>query len=92
LAPSQAALINDLAPDDLRGRYNGLYTLAWTTGFLLGPVVAASALAAGRAGPLFAGLIVACGIAALGALRLRSHLPAGTDLVSMQTGDNRIQP
>ncbi|MDP9250614.1 MAG: MFS transporter [Chloroflexota bacterium] len=89
LAPSQAALVNDLAPDDLRGRYNGLYTLAWTTGFLVGPAVAASALAAGRAGPLFAGLIVACGIAALGAVRLRSHLPAGTDLVSMQTGDDR---
>jgi MFS family permease len=89
LAPSQAALVNDLAPDDLRGRYNGLYTLAWTTGFLVGPVVAASALAAGRAGPLFAGLIVACGIAALGAVRLRSHLPVGTDLVSMRTGDNR---
>ncbi|MFY9915583.1 MAG: MFS transporter [Nocardioidaceae bacterium] len=90
LAPSQAALVNDLAPDDLRGRYNGLYTLAWTAGFLVGPAVAASALAAGRAGLLFAGLILACGIAALGAVRLRSHLPAGTDLVSMQTSDDRI--
>jgi MFS family permease len=89
LAPSQAALVNDLAPDDLRGRYNGLYTMAWTTGLLVGPVVAASALAAGRAGPLFAGLTVACGIAALGAVRLRSHLPAGIDLVSIQTGDHR---
>jgi MFS family permease len=89
LAPSQAALINDLAPDDLRGRYNGLYTLAWTTGFLIGPVIAAGALAAGRAGPLFAVLIAACGIAALGAMRLHHHLPAGTDLVSMQTGDER---
>ena len=85
LAPSQAALVNDLAPDDLRGRYNGLYTLAWTTGFLVGPAVAASALAAGRAGALFAGLVVACGIAALGAVRLRVHLPPGTDVVSMQT-------
>ena len=90
LAPSQAALVNDLAPDDLRGRYNGLYTLAWTAGFLVGPAVAASALAAGRAGPLFAGLVAACGVAALGAVRLRSHLPAGTDLVSMQTSDDRI--
>jgi MFS family permease len=89
LAPSQAALVNDLAPDDLRGRYNGLYTLAWTAGFLVGPVVAASALAAGMAGLLFAGLIAVCGIAALGAVRLRSHLPAGTDLVSMHTGDDR---
>ena len=85
LAPSQAALVNDLAPDDLRGRYNGLYTLAWTTGFLIGPAVAASALAAGKAGALFAGLILACAIAALGAVRLRVHLPTGTDVVSMQT-------
>ena len=37
LAPAQAALINDLAPDDLRGRYNGLYALAWTTGLAVGP-------------------------------------------------------
>ena len=89
LAPSQSALVNDLAPDELRGRYNGLYTLAWTTGFLVGPAVAASALAAGRAGTLFAGLTLACGIAALGAVRVRIHLPAGTDLVSMQTGKDR---
>jgi MFS family permease len=89
LAPSQAALVNDLAPDDLRGRYNGLYTLAWTTGFAVGPVVAGMALDAGNGTTLFGGLIATCGLAALAAARLARHLPTAVHVVAMQ---GRVAP
>ena len=81
LAPSQAAMANDLAPDKLRGRYNGLYTMAWTTGFTIGPIVAGVALGAGNGTALFVGLIVACGVAALAATRLAHHLPASVNVI-----------
>ena len=84
LAPSQAALVNDLAPDHLRGRYNGLYSLAWTTGFALGPAVAGVVLGAGRGGALFVGLVVGCAVAALGALVLARHLSPSVDLVAVE--------
>jgi MFS family permease len=84
LAPSQAALVNDLAPDDLRGRYNGLYALAWTTGLAVGPAVAGATLGAGNGSLLFGGLIVACGLAAMAAARLSRHLPAQVNLVTRQ--------
>src|SRR6185437_3225192 len=37
LSPTVPAMVNDLAPDRLRGRYNGAYSLAWTVGFIAGP-------------------------------------------------------
>ena len=37
LSPTLPAIINDLAPPEAAGRYNGLGVLAFTTGFLLGP-------------------------------------------------------
>jgi MFS family permease len=83
LAPSQAALANDLASDQLRGRYNAVYTLAWTTGLLVGPAVSARALDLGHFAPLYAGLVAGCGLAAVGARRLHPRLPRDLDLVSM---------
>jgi MFS family permease len=41
---TSTAIVNDLASDELRSRYNGLSTLAWTTGFLTGPALAGFAL------------------------------------------------
>jgi MFS family permease len=81
LSPSAPALANDLAPDALRGRYNGVYTLAWTTGFAAGPAIAGAVLASGQASALMLGLIGACAIGAFGSLRLVQHLPPGIDLV-----------
>jgi MFS family permease len=88
MSPSVAPMVNDLAPDALRGRYNGLYTLAWTTGFVAGPLLAGAALGAGHATAFFLALIGACGLGALGAYRLRPRLPAGVDLV----GPLRTEP
>ena len=47
LSPTLPAIINDLAPPGAAGRYNGLGTLAFTTGFLVGPAGGAAALGAG---------------------------------------------
>jgi hypothetical protein len=82
LSPTLPAIINDLAPPEAAGRYNGLGTLAFTTGFLVGPVVGAAALGAGWGGGLFAVMVLACLAAAGAALRLGRHLPPGANLIA----------
>jgi hypothetical protein len=79
LSPTLPAIINDLAPPGAAGHYNGLGTLAFTTGFLLGPVTGGAALAAGWGAGLFAVLAVTCALAAAAALRLARQLPATAD-------------
>ena len=74
LSPTIPALVNDLAPDEARGRYNGANTLAWTVGFIAGPVLASNFLDAGLAGPLVGILLLGCGSAAAIALGLERHL------------------
>jgi MFS family permease len=81
LSPSLGPVVNDLATDELRGRYNGLNTLALTTGTAIGPVLGGALLGAGWARPLFAGLAVGCvGLAAF-AVRLGRYLPASANIV-----------
>jgi MFS family permease len=81
LSPTLPAIINDLAPPEAAGRYNGLGTLAFTTGFLLGPIGGAAALGAGRGSGLFTVMLLACLIAAVAALRLGRHLPTGANQI-----------
>jgi MFS family permease len=76
LAPTLGPLVNDLASDALRGRYNGAAAMASTGGFIIGPIAAGAALDAGHGGALLAGLAAACVLAAHTALRLDRHLPA----------------
>jgi MFS family permease len=87
MSPAVPPLVNDLAPDRLRGRYNALYTLAWTTGFILAPLVAGIALGAGQATALFLGLIAVCVVGAFTAVRLRANIPAELDVVGGGTRD-----
>lgn len=81
LSPTFAAIVNDIAPDDLRGRYNGISTLAWTTGFFLGPAIGATALDAGAGAGLFIALIAICGACALAAHSLASRLQPQANLI-----------
>lgn len=87
MSPSLGPLVNDLATDRLRGRYNAVNTLALTTGFIVGPMIAGPALGAGQATPLFLALIAACGLGALAAYRLRARLPAEIDVIGGPTGE-----
>lgn len=79
LAPVVLALVNDLAPPRLLGRYNGVFGLAWTSGWLAGTALTTAVLAAGHTAVLFPVLAVLLlsGMAAVKPLRRR--LPAGRD-------------
>jgi MFS family permease len=87
LSPTLAPIVNDLAPEDLRGRYNGVSTLAWTTGFMVGPAVAGLALARGLAVELFVGLMGACVVSAALAVRLERVLPSAVNVVREEEED-----
>ena len=86
LAPALTPIVSDLAPSALAGRYNGLYTLAWTSGFLAGPAIGSLSLGAAGGTPLFAGLIAGCALAAAGTARLRRHLPATANTIAIAAG------
>jgi MFS family permease len=75
LAPTVPALVNDLAPDHLRGRYNGASTLAYTAGFAAGPLLAGFMLGHGWNQQWLLVLIAACAGCAVLARRLERHLP-----------------
>jgi MFS family permease len=85
LSPTVTPIVNDLAPDALRGRYNAVSTLAWTTGFILGPAIGGLALNAGRPEALFGSLVAACGMAVLGAHALDRYLPTSANVVGAPT-------
>ena len=70
-----------MAPPEAAGSYNGLGTLAWTTGFIVGPAISGAALSLGWATGLFTALIPACGFVALLALRLGHRLSAAIDTI-----------
>lgn len=70
ISPALAPLVNDLAPDHLRGRYNGAFVLAYTTGFTVGPLLAGGGLRIGDGTPYFVFLVAACAGTCAWALRL----------------------
>jgi MFS family permease len=87
MSPSVQPLVNDLAPDALRGRYNAVYTLALTTGYIVGPIVAGAALGAGHADAFLLALVGACLVGAVAARRLGRSLPAAVDRVGGGTAN-----
>jgi predicted MFS family arabinose efflux permease len=72
--PVQGALVADLAPPRLRGRYMAVSTNSWDLGFLLGPAVGGVVLATAPLvlWPLAAAVCLAAGV---GALALERSLP-----------------
>lgn len=73
--PTQAALVADLAPARLRGRYMALSSMSWEIGFVIGPAVGGFILAFE---PLalwpIAGAVLAVSVVAV--LRTEDRLPA----------------
>ena len=86
LGPTVPALINDIAPEAVRGRYNGASTLAYTAGFAAGPLLAGFMLGHGLAMPLLLCLVVVCLGCALFALKLESRLPRAVNTVPASSG------
>lgn len=72
--PVQGALVADLAPPRLRGRYMAVSTISWDVGFIVGPAVGGFVLQAQPLAlwPLAA---VVCVLAGAGALALERDLP-----------------
>jgi MFS family permease len=68
--PVAASLVSSMAPPGLRGRYNGLYSLAFGAGQTLAPIAGGAVLARAGAATLFAGCLAVCTLVAAGHLAL----------------------
>jgi MFS family permease len=75
LAGALPAMVNALAPQALRGRYNATLTLAMTSGMWAGPLLAAAATALGRVWLLFVMAVALLALVALAARRLARAEP-----------------
>jgi MFS family permease len=82
-APTVPAMVNDLAPDELRGRYNAANAVSWQAARIVGAPVAGIFLGAGLAAPLLLVFVGACGVAALLALDLERHLPPAANGIAV---------
>jgi len=85
-SPTAPALVNDLAPEHLRGRYNSVLSALWGTSMALGPLLTGLFLAADQPQLWTVTLVVGCLLAAVVALGLRGaqdgpHRPAPTQQV-----------
>ncbi|MFR9775740.1 MFS transporter [Micromonospora sp. MS34] len=90
LSPTLPALINDLAPERLRGRYNAIFSLSNQIGPVLAPALAGIALGGRFAEPYFYLLAAVCvGIGVL-ALLLRRITPRAADLGEPQDDDDDL--
>ncbi|WP_327408094.1 MFS transporter [Streptomyces sp. NBC_01281] len=90
-APVLPALVNDIAPRALRGRYNGASAFAYTAGYAIGPAAAGLLLQRGLDLLLLAGLVVACATAAVLAVKLRRRLPPTADLIDPPAPDTSTE-
>jgi len=79
ILPCLDSLVNDIAPDRLRGRYNSVYNLSRQVGRTVGPAVAGWALARGNFGAAFVGLISACVVTAVCSLTLERAITETTN-------------
>ncbi|MGH3023140.1 MAG: MFS transporter [Gaiellaceae bacterium] len=79
--PVQGALVADLAPPRLRGRYMAVSTISWDIGFIVGPAIGGFILGAEPLAlwPLAAFLCLAAGV---GALALERGLPRNLRLTA----------
>ncbi|NDB18411.1 MAG: MFS transporter [Actinobacteria bacterium] len=78
-APVAPAIVNDLAPDDVRGRYNAVQSLLWTFAGTLSPLVAGIFLQRGAGLPWVSCIVLGCLVAAVAALDLRRRISAVVD-------------
>ena len=78
-SPTAPALVNSIAPDHLRGRYNSAQTLTWSVSAALAPVLSGLLIGAGR-GVMWAATVgIGCLAAAAYAQTLRGVVSAEED-------------
>jgi MFS family permease len=75
LQPTMPAIVNDLAPDHLRGRYNALTSGCFQAASILGPIVAGLMIGHGLHLEYLVMLVLGCGLVAwLSVARLEGRL------------------
>lgn len=82
ISPSIPGMLNDLAPDRLRGRYNAGYSLMFSIGHIIGPAIAGVMLGRDLGEMFFLGLIGACAGTFLLIRSLEGRVPEVANLVS----------
>jgi len=78
-APVAPAVVNDLAPEHLRGRYNSFQSMVWTVSGVAGPATAGILLGNAMAGWWVVAVVGGTALAALMFLRLHRHLTPAQD-------------
>ena len=78
-SPIGPALVNDLAREDLRGRYNAVIGWTWNVSSAIGPAFAGVMLGAGLVVGWLGAIVVGCAVAGALMLRLRRRLSPGQD-------------
>lgn len=78
-APVAPAVVNDLAPEHLRGRYNAFQSMVWTVSGVAGPATAGILLGNAKAGWWVVAVVGGTALAALMFLRLHRHLTPARD-------------
>jgi MFS family permease len=73
-APVAPAIVNDLAREDMRGRYNALQGMTWTVGSIVGPATAGMLIGHGRPGTWVVCVVGGTALASVLFLGLRRHL------------------
>ena len=73
-APVAPAIVNDLAAEELRGRYNALQGMTWTIAMIVGPALAGLLIGNGLVHVWVACTVGGTALASVLFLRLRRHL------------------
>jgi MFS family permease len=78
-APVAPAIVNDLAPEQLRGRYNALQGMTWTVAMIIGPALAGLLLGNGLVHVWVGCTVGGTALASVLFLHLRRHLSPRQD-------------
>lgn len=90
MAPVLGPLVNALATDRLRGRYNATQGATFSIAFVVGPALAALLVANGLGTAWVAALVVGCLLSSALAVRLRRRLTPQQD--GLHTSDELLGP
>ncbi|MBO4207255.1 MDR family MFS transporter [Micromonospora echinofusca] len=79
--PTSIALVSRISPAHLRGRYQGVYQVAWTGSSVLGPLIGGWTIYTWGAAPLWCGCLVVGLAAAAAQLRIGARLGRRAEIV-----------
>jgi MFS family permease len=83
MQPTIPALVNDLAPDHLRGRYNALSSGAFSLAAIIGPITAGWLIGHALGSIYIVTLVAGCAVVVWVALSLEQRLPEGVNGVAV---------